>query len=140
MSADHLFVDTNILVYAHDLDAGIKHRLAAARVKELWYRAVSPSISVQVLQEFYVNLIRKGISPETARDTTTNYMQWNVVDNDRSLLKDGMRLKERWKISFWDALILAAAIRSKARIIWSEDLNSNQNYNGITVINPFTEG
>lgn len=136
MPDKHVFVDTNVLVYAHDLDAGKKHELAEDKVKELWDRELSPSISIQVLQEFYVNLIRKGIAPETARETTTNYLQWDVIDNDRFLLQEGMRLKERWKVSFWDALILAAAARSKAAVVWSEDLNPEQNYDGIRVVNP----
>lgn len=139
MPAEHLFVDTNVLVYAHDLDAGKKHDVAASRIKELWNQDMAPSVSVQVLQEFYVNLLRKGVAPDAARETTTNYLQWNVIDNDRQLLKEGMRLKERWKLSFGDALILAAAAQSKASVILSEDLNPEQNYDGIRVLNPFAE-
>jgi predicted nucleic acid-binding protein len=95
-----------------------------------------PSISVQVLQEFYVNLVRKKVKASQARETVMNYLEWDVIDNDRALLLEGMRLKETFPISFWDALILAAAKRAKVKELWSEDLNPRRSYEGIAVINP----
>jgi predicted nucleic acid-binding protein len=136
MSVDQIFVDTNILVYAHDIDAGQKHRAARDKVSELWSRDLLPSISIQVLQEFYVNLIRKKIPASVARETVTNYLEWEVVNNDRSLFLEGLRWKERWQLSYWDGLILAAAHKAKAKEVWSEDLNSGQIYDGIKVVNP----
>lgn len=136
MSDDAVFVDTNILVYAHDKDAGEKHRIAKEKVKALWQRPLLPSISVQVLQEFYVNLVRKKIRPSEARETVASYLEWDVIDNDRTLFLEGIRLKEMWSISYWDALILAAAMRAKARELWSEDLNPRQDYGGVVVMNP----
>jgi predicted nucleic acid-binding protein len=59
-----------------------------------------------------------------------------VIDNDRVLLLEGIRLQEKWSISFWDALIIAAATRAKARELWSEDLNPGQFYEGVAAINP----
>lgn len=131
-----IFVDTNILVYAHDRDAADKHRTAKDKVAHLWSRPLAPAISVQVLQELYVNLIRKDVSANDARQTVSDYCAWHIVDNDRALLMEGIGLWERWQSSFWDALILAAAKRAQASIIWSEDFNTDQTYDGIVVVNP----
>ncbi len=139
MSDEPVFVDTNILVYAYDRDAGDKYAAAKAAVESLWNRALLPSISVQVLQEFYVNLIRKGVSASEARETVMVYLEWDVIDNDRSLLLEAMRLHEKWSVSFWDALIVAAAKKAKVRELWSEDLNPGQNYEGISVVNPLAK-
>jgi predicted nucleic acid-binding protein len=136
MSDDQVFVDTNILVYAHDKDAGDKYRIAKETVKSLWDRPLLPSISIQVLQEFYVNLIRKKVPASDAREAVSCYLEWDVIDNDRFLLLEGIRIKEKWSISYWDALILAAAKRAKARELWSEDLNRGQHYEGVMVVNP----
>jgi len=136
MSDDQVFVDTNILVYAHDRDAGEKHRIAMEKVGALWHRALLPSTSVQVLQEFYVTLTRKKVRAPDAREVVTNYLEWDVIDNDRALLLEGMRIKERWLVSFWDALVLAAAKKAKARELWSEDLSAGQVYEGVVVVNP----
>jgi predicted nucleic acid-binding protein len=139
MSDDQVFVDTNILVYAHNKDAGDKYRIAKEKVKSLWNRPLPPSISIQVLQEFYVNLIRKTVNATEARETVLSYLEWDVIDNDRLLLLDGMRMKEKWSLSCWDALILAAAKRAKARELWSEDLNPGRNYEGLVVVNPLAK-
>lgn len=136
MSDDQVFVDTNILVYAHDKDAGDKYLIAKEKVESLWNRPILPSISVQVLQEFYVNLIRKRVKSSDARETVMNYLEWDVVDNDRALLLEGIHLQEKLSISFWDALIIAAAKRAKARELWSEDLNPSRYYEGVVVVNP----
>jgi len=131
-----IFLDTNILVYAHDRDAGAKHTTARRRVGELWEGDRPPSISVQVLQELYVNLLRKRVPAKEARQTVTDYLEWHVVDNDRDLLMAGIEEHERWKLSFWDGLILAAARRAGADVIWSEDLNPGQSLDGLVVVNP----
>lgn len=136
MSVDQVFVDTNILIYAHDLDAGEKHRIAKDKVSALWHRELLPSISVQVLQEFYVNLVRKRVPEPVARKTVTHYLEWDVVDNDRFLFMEGLIWKEKHGLSYWDALILAAASKSKAKDVWSEDLASGRHYDGLRVINP----
>ena len=136
MASKQIFVDTNILVYAHDRDAEDKHHRANERVAYLWHLPVAPAISVQVLQELYVNLVRKQVSENDARQTITDYSAWHVVDNDRALLMQGIDLRERWQTSLWDALVLAAAKRARAGVIWSEDFNTDQNYDGIVVVNP----
>lgn len=136
MNGEQIFVDTNILVYAHDADAKEKHKKAKEKVRSLWSRSILPSVSIQVLQGFYVNLLKKNISLKAARETVADYLEWDVIENSRSLFLEGIQMKERWDISFWDALILAAAIKAKAVVIWSEDFNEGQDYDGIVVVNP----
>jgi len=139
MNGKHIFLDSNIIVYAHDVDAKDKYKIANDKILNLWKQELQPSISIQVLQECYVTFIRKNLSLKVARDLVLNYLQWNVVDNDQSLLIDAIAIQERWKVSFWDAIILAAAKKAKADIIWSEDFNTDQDYDGIRVINPLIE-
>jgi predicted nucleic acid-binding protein len=135
MPAD-IFVDTNILVYAHDRDSGDKHTAARSRLRELWEADDVPWVSVQVLQEFFVNLCRLGVPLIEARDTLTDYARWNVIPNTVDLCAQGITEMERWRVSFWDALILAAARKAGAATLWSEDFNPGQDYGGIRVINP----
>jgi len=136
MPAD-IFIDTNVLVYAHDIDAGDKHEEAKRLLTKLWQSTPLPWISIQVLQELLVTLRRKGISAIDARDTVEAYTNWRVVENDVALLKTGMKEMERWQLSFWDSLILAAARHARVLTILSEDLSNKQDYHGIRVENPF---
>ena len=136
MPAD-VFIDTNVLVYAHDLDAGAKHEKAKGLLTGLWQLKPLPWISVQVLQELLVTLRRKGISATDARAVVEAYTRWRVVEYDVDLLRIGLTEMERWQLSFWDGLILAAARRARVPTILSEDLSDEQNYHGIKVENPF---
>jgi predicted nucleic acid-binding protein len=131
-----IFVDTNILLYAHDKQAGEKTEKARNLVAGFWDRKKLPWISVQVLQELYTNLHRKGIPSAESRHVVENYLQWNVVENDLPLLRDGMLLQERYKVSIWDALVVAAAVRVGAEVLYSEDFNSGQEYDGVKAVNP----
>jgi len=131
-----VFVDTNILVYAHDLEAGSKHRRARQLVARAWHDSSPPWLSIQVLQELLVNLRRKGVEPTDARHTVEDYMQWRVVENTRLLLTEGLNEMDRWQLSLWDGMILAAARHAGAPIVWSEDLSEHQDYAGIRVVNP----
>jgi predicted nucleic acid-binding protein len=136
MPAD-VFVDTNVLVYAHDLDAGEKHEKAKRLVSDLWLSKPLPWISVQVLQELLVTLCRRGAVTADARETVEAYTRWRVVENDVGLFRAGMAEMERWQLSLWDGLILAAARHARVSTILSEDLSAGQNYGGISVQNPF---
>jgi predicted nucleic acid-binding protein len=136
MPAD-VFVDTNVLVYAHDLDAGEKHETAKRLVADCWQSKPLPWISIQVLQELLVTLCRRGIALNDACETVKAYTRWRVVENDLGLLRDGMAEMERWQLSFGDGLILAAARRAHVPTILSEDLSDEQNYHGIRITNPF---
>ncbi|MGI6087877.1 MAG: PIN domain-containing protein [Kiritimatiellia bacterium] len=131
-----IFVDTNILVYAHDKDAGARHEKARELVRGLWLDQTPPAISIQVLQELYVNLIRKKIPAATANEIIEDYMQWNVIDNTKPILTKGIDFSIRFHLSFWDALIIAAAESAEADELWSEDLQTGATIEGIHVVNP----
>jgi len=131
-----LFIDTNVLVYAHDLDAGKKHDKAMSLVAELWRTDPLPWISVQVLQELLVSLRRKDVPLPEIQDTVRDYARWRVVENTVQIVKIGLSEMERWQLSFWDALILAAARQAGATRVWSEDLSDTQDYGGIRIVNP----
>lgn len=132
------FVDTNVLLYAHDLDAGDKHRVAKALLEDLWANRAGV-LSTQVLQEFYVNVTRKIAQPlakVTAQAIVEAYAVW-CVDLTCADISAAFRIGNQARISFWDALICAAAIKSGAERLVSEDLNPGQNIAGIRVVNPF---
>ena len=137
MIAHEVFVDSNIIIYAHDLDEGKKHIIAEKRLQELWQQDIPANISIQVLQECYVNLIRKNMPLKDVEETIIDYLKWNIINNDQAILKEGMHLKRKYNLSLWDALIIAAAKAAQVKIILSEDLNDDQTYDGIRVINPF---
>ena len=131
------FLDTNILLYAYDLDAPAKREVALRFLEAGWNNPGETALSVQVLQELHVNLCRQGIPPLEAARVVRPYAAWPVVENTLDLLHSAMDEQVRWKISLWDALILAAARASGAAELITEDLNHGQNYDGVKVINPF---
>lgn len=100
-------------------------------------RAGQPAISVQVLQELHVNLIRKGgLDPAASWRRVSDYLAWKVIDNDRLLLTSAFDAQTRWKLSYRDSLIVAAAQRSGATSLWSEDLSDGQHFDDLQVVNP----
>ena len=133
------FVDTNILIYAHDAAAGARHERASALVAELW-RTRAGVISTQVLQELAVNLRKKVAHPpdeRALRELLTDYLAWEVVVNDGPSILEALDLQARYRLSFWDALIVQAANAAGAAVLLSEDLAAGQVYGEVTVINPF---
>lgn len=101
-----VFVDTNILIYAHDRDAGVKHDIAASLIEKLW-EAGNGVLSTQVMQEFYVNVTRKIAAPLTpgqARSIIGNYAAWRCELNDPEIIMLASEIEERNRLSFWDAL------------------------------------
>ena len=136
--SDRYFVDTNILMYAHDTAAGVKHDRARALVEELW-RERSGVVSTQVLQELCVNLQRKTARPLDSRATrgiAEDYLTWHVVVNDGNSILAALELQERYQISFWDALVIHAAQTAGVATLYSEDLSDGQQYGGVQVRNP----
>ena len=137
MSGKGIFVDTNILVYAHDVDAGDKHLRARELVLKLWDEDHPPSISIQVLQELYVTLRKRGVSIKEAQATVGDYLEWDVVENDRTVFTEALDIETKYRISFWDASVIAAARKAGAETLYSEDLNDGQVYGSVIVENPF---
>jgi len=131
------FLDTNVLLYAYDLDAGPKREVAMRWVSAAFARPAETAISVQVLQEFHVNFVRAGHSPAEAAALIQDFGVFHVVDNTLSTFRTGLDLLARWQLSLWDAMILAAARQSGARELLSEDFNTGQDYGGVRVVNPF---
>jgi predicted nucleic acid-binding protein len=137
--SDKYFVDTNILMYAHDRSTGAKHRLAAALVERLWDSGEGV-LSTQVLQELCINLRRKVAPPlpvHQVRQLLSDYSTWEVVTNTSESVVQALDMEARYKITFWDALILHAAAHAGASILYSEDLAAGQSYGGVQVVNPF---
>src|SRR5262245_1345102 len=140
--SDRYFVDTNILMYAHDASTGAKHERAKALVEELW-RHRAGVVSTQVLQELAVNLRRKARRPldgKATRDIVADYLTWQVVVNGGDSILDAIDLEARYQISFWDALIVQAAQASGAEVLYSEDLSDGQVYGSLRTVNPFRHG
>jgi predicted nucleic acid-binding protein len=138
---DKPFVDTNILVYAHDLVAGIKNERARALVGKLWSIG-GGVLSTQVLQELCINLRRKALRPLTVEETRSlieDYSDWEIVVNTQNSVIEALTIEARYQISFWDALIIHAAEKSGAGILYSEDLSDGQIYGSVRVVNPLNE-
>jgi len=131
------FFDTNILLYAYDQDAPAKRAVALELVKQGFVSLGQAAISVQVLQEMYVNLERHGVARADAGQIIRDLSQWPVVNNSLELLLSAFNEQARWQLSLWDALILAAARASGAAELISEDFAPGQDYGGIRVVNPF---
>jgi len=140
--SDRFFVDTNILMYAHDKASGAKHERAKALVEELW-RNRTGVVSTQVLQELSVNLRKKVGRPldaKATREIISDYLTWHVVVNGGESILEALDLEARFQISFWDALVVQAAHASGAEVLYSEDLSEGQTYGTVRVINPLRAG
>jgi predicted nucleic acid-binding protein len=132
------FVDTNVLVYAHDRRAGVKHERARQLVERLWDSGQGV-LSTQVLQELCINLRRKVNPPlpvDVIRGLIQDYMSWEIVVNTPTSVTQALDIEVRYETSFWDALILQAAESSGAAVLYSEDLSAGQKYGPVQVINP----
>ncbi|MGQ0835362.1 MAG: PIN domain-containing protein [Gammaproteobacteria bacterium] len=136
--SDVVFVDTNILVYAHDADAGVKRERAIEKLQQLW-EGDTGRLSVQVLQEFYVNVTKKlttRVARSTAREVVSTYGAWIHEPTTADTVLRATDIAEMAQISFWDALIIAAAEQAGAAQLYSEDLNDGQSIAGVKVVNP----
>lgn len=119
------FIDTNILVYAYDNTAGVKHQSARKLMEKLWVSGAG-IVSTQVLQEFHVTVTRRLPQPITARQARgiiSDLSTWTVAAIDVAAILRASEIAERYITSFWDGLIIAAAENEDASVIWSEDLN-----------------
>jgi predicted nucleic acid-binding protein len=135
---DKVFVDTNILLYAHDRSAGLKHERARQLIERLWSSGQGV-LSTQVLQELCINLRRKVARPlpvEEVRHLIQDYLSWEVIVNTPASVLHALEIEVRYQVSFWDALILQAAESSGAAVLYSEDLAAGQKYGAVQVVNP----
>ncbi|WP_343576456.1 PIN domain-containing protein [Mycobacterium sp.] len=133
------FVDTNILIYAY-VATGEKREAASALVDRLW-RERRGAISIQVLQEFYVNVTRKVtemIDPEIAGDIMNNLVRWRVHSPLPDDVIAAATLSHRHQLSFWDAMIVRSAAELRCDTLWTADLNDGQVIEGVRLANPFT--
>jgi predicted nucleic acid-binding protein len=133
-----VFVDTNVFIYA--LDPGDRGKQEAANRwrAELW-KSRRGRVSYQVLQEFYVKVAQKWPRVrERARAEVRDLLAWRPVAADAELIERAWKIRDRYRLSFWDALIVSAAKSASCRYLLTEDLQPNQEFDGITVINPFS--
>ncbi|WP_366922476.1 PIN domain-containing protein [Metallumcola ferriviriculae] len=133
------FIDTNIIIYAYNRTDEEKHNRAKALMKELWEEGQG-CLSIQVLQEFYVNITRKlsrPMPPETAAQIIGDLGQWDLHVPEMVDVLETIGIQKRNKISFWDAMIVCSAKSLACDILWTEDLNNGQYCEGVKVQNPF---
>jgi predicted nucleic acid-binding protein len=137
--ADRIFVDTSVLVRAHDLDAGEKRAIAEHVLRQLW-QDESGVLSTQVLQEFYSALMSGGGSPvprRAARDLLQAYSVWPIVALDAADLDAASDVEERHRLAYRDALIVVAARKSGAALLLAEHIQPYRAVAGLEVKNPF---
>lgn len=136
---DKQFVDTNILVYAHDTSSGTKHKQAKMLVQSLW-ESKTGSLSIQVLQEFYYVSTRKlapSLPSAEASQIIASLGKWRIHTPGVEDVLSAIQVQERYDISFWDAMIVHSANQLGCGVLWSEDLNAGQVYQQVRVQNPF---
>ncbi len=133
------FVDTNLLVYAYDSSAGKKWKTSSEILSLLWTHRTGV-LSTQVIQEFFVGLTQKvknPILPGAAKEIVSDLLRWPLVVNDGGDIVRALDLQIKYRFSFWDSLVLQAAIASKSEFLLSEDFQDGQVIESVTIINPF---
>ena len=139
MSDSMGFLDTNTLVYANDTSYPEKQALARTLVTGLLASGTG-CISTQVLAEFWVTVTRKfkqALPVELARQQIALFNGFTIVAVDHAIFLDALAIQERYRVSFWDAQILAAAHRAGCSELYTEDLQSEGIFGDIRVVNPF---
>ncbi|HMD73802.1 MAG TPA: PIN domain-containing protein [Steroidobacteraceae bacterium] len=138
---DLVFVDTNILIYAHDRDAGIRRERASQALDHLWQSRTGRT-SVQVLQEFFAvasGKLKSAVGVAAAREVIRTYASWVAAPTGVNTVLRAIEIAEVAQISFWDGMIVAAAELSGATTLFTEDLNDGQVIAGILVVNPLAD-
>jgi predicted nucleic acid-binding protein len=139
MNVDMEFVDTNILVYAYDISDQSKRGIALKLLERLW-ESKNGCLSIQVLQEFYVTLTRKlpvSLSCDQVVQIISDLGMWKHHTPSVMDIEGAAKTQSQYEISFWDAMIINSASKMDCKIIWTEDLNHGQFYEGIKAVNPF---
>lgn len=140
MHVDLVFVDTNVLLYQWDATEPEKQARATAWMKYLW-RTKRGRLSYQVLAEFYVTATQKlkpGMARPAAQWNVRTLLAWEPVAPNGRLLERAWGVQARYGTSWWDALIVSAAQAAECRTLLSEDLQDGQEFEELTVANPFT--
>lgn len=141
MKGDRIFVDTNIFVYAYDVSAGTKHDIARRLISSIW-DTQNGVLSTQVVQELYVSVTKKIPKPldvQKAKEIARDLLQWEVIVNDGVSILDAIEIQDKYRYSFWDALIITAALKSGTDVLMSEDLADGQEIGGLIIRNPFAK-
>jgi predicted nucleic acid-binding protein len=141
MNENKVFLDTNILIYAYDASAGQKNRTAKELLVELW-KSKTGMLSTQVLQEFFVSVttkIQKPLSIERTKLIIRDLLHWEVIINDETSILNAIDIHKKHQFSFWDAMILQAAVNRGARLLYTEDMTHGQVVQGVRIVNPFIE-
>ncbi len=132
-----VFVDSNIFLYAVDDADPRKQRVARDWCAELWKSRLG-RVSFQVLNEFYVNAVRLNpAANDEARAEVRDLLAWSPVVVDAAVIERGWKLQDRYRLSYWDSLIVAAAKTALCGFLLTEDLQGGQKLDGVEVVNPF---
>lgn len=134
-----VFVDTNVLVYTRDASDAEKQATAAAWMEHLW-TSTGGRLSVQVLQEYYVTMTRKldpGLPAEEARQDVRDLAAWRPIRIDEAIVEAAWRIEDRYRFSFWDSLIVAAAQKAGCEAVLTEDLQHGLDIDGLRIADPF---
>lgn len=134
-----VFVDTNVLVYARDLSVPAKQQRAHEWMSALWASRQGRT-SVQVLNEYYVTVTRKltpGLAARDARADVGDLRAWAPVPISAGLVEAAFGVEDRFGLSYWDCLIVAAALAADCGYLLTEDLQDGQRLDTVTVIDPF---
>jgi predicted nucleic acid-binding protein len=131
------FLDTNILLYCDDLAYPSKQQRASELVLE--HKAQRTGVvSLQVLQEYFVNATRKlGLDPGLARQKVETYSRFDVVEPVAADILAAIDFHRLHRISYWDALVLHSARKSGCRVVLTEDMHHGQEFDGVKIVNPF---
>lgn len=133
------FVDANVLVYAHNPAEELKCSVAKDLLQGLW-SDLSGRTSVQALNEFYTTVTRKlssPMGPDQAWAEVEEFFRWNPQQVDVALLRRGRQIEARYRLSWWDSLIVAAAQLQGCSLLYTEDLQHGAIFDGVRVVNPF---
>jgi predicted nucleic acid-binding protein len=138
--SEPLFVDTNVFVYAHDLREASKRLLARQWLEHLWRNQLGRT-STQVLSEYYTTITRKlrpGVPPQDAWTAVSALLVWEPQALDSELLLRAREIEQRYRLAWWDALVVAAAELQGCAVLLTEDLQDGGTFGAVTVRNPFT--
>lgn len=138
--AGRQFIDTNILVYAHDATAGQKHETAKSLIQSLWHSREG-TLSIQVLQEFFVTITKKIAYPynnQEAAKIIEDLSTWHIHSPSITDILAATEIQTRYQLSFWDSMIIHSANTLGCGVLWTEDLNNGQIIHQTTIRNPFS--